>query len=81
MKLRHFVHVLLILSYAIVFSCCLIMIIIFKDKTDWDQIIWMGSKILTVKNEIKKIIMNYIQYLILIRMVHIINIIKIMNLF
>ena len=52
MKLRQFYHVLLILSYAIIFCCCLIMIIIFKDKADWDQKIWMGSKILTVKNEI-----------------------------
>ena len=52
MKPRQYVHGLLILSYAIVFCCCLIMIIKY-DRTDWFDKIWIGSKILTVKNEIK----------------------------
>ena len=54
MKPRQYVHGLLILSYAIIFCCCLIMIIKYDRKSGWDQKIWMGSKILTVKNEIKK---------------------------
>ena len=49
---RQYVHGLLILSYAIVFCCCLIMIIKY-NRTGWFHKIWIGSKILTVKNEIK----------------------------
>ena len=52
MKPRQYVHGLLILSYAIVFCCCLIMIIKY-DRTGWFHKIWIGSKILTVKNQIK----------------------------
>ena len=49
---RQYVHGLLIISYAIIFVCCLIMIIKY-DRTGWFHKIWIGSKILTVKNEIK----------------------------
>ena len=49
---RQYVHGLLILSYAIVFCCCLIMIIKY-NRTGWYHKIWIGSKILTVKKEIK----------------------------
>ena len=52
MKDRQCVHGLLILSYAFIFCCCLIMIIKY-DRTGWFHKIWIGSKILTVKNEIK----------------------------
>ena len=52
MKPRQYVHGLLIISYAILFTCCLIMIIKY-DRTGWFHKIWIGSKILTVKNEIK----------------------------
>ena len=52
MKPRQYVHGLLIISYAIVFASCLIMIIKY-DRTDSDHKIWIGSKILTFKEEIK----------------------------
>ena len=49
---RQYVHGLLILSEAIIISCCLIMIIKY-DRTGWDKKIWMGSKILTLEKEMK----------------------------
>ena len=52
MKPRQYVHGLLIISYAIVFASCLIMILKYHSE-DWEQKIWIGSKILTLKNEIK----------------------------
>ena len=48
MKPRQYVHGLLIISYAILFTCCLIMIIKY-DRTSWLHKVWIGSKILTVK--------------------------------
>ncbi len=49
---RKYVHLLLITSEAIIISCCLTMIIKY-DRTGWKSKIWMGSKILTLKEEIK----------------------------
>ena len=53
MKPRQIVHSLLILSEAIIISCCLIMIIKY-DRTSKKEKVWMGSKILTIEKEIKK---------------------------
>ena len=53
MKPRQIVHSLLILSEAIIISCCLIMIIKY-DRTSKKEKVWMGSKILTIKKELKK---------------------------
>ena len=53
MKPRQIVHLLLIISEAIIIACCLIMIIKYNRK-GWKRKIWMGSKILTIKEEIKK---------------------------
>ena len=53
MNPRQYAHLLLLLSYATIFSCCLILIIKY-DRTGWLQKIWIGSKILTVKYEIKQ---------------------------
>ena len=50
---RQIVHTLLILSEAIIIACCLIMIIKY-DRTDSDEQIWIGSKILTLEKEMKK---------------------------
>ena len=52
MKPRQIVHLLLILSEAVIIACCLIMIINYSRK-GWYHKIWIGSKILTVDNEIK----------------------------
>ena len=52
MKPRQYVHGLLIISYAITFCCCLLMIIKY-DRTSMDHKLWIGCKILTVKNFIK----------------------------
>ena len=49
MKPRQYVHGLLIISYAITFCCCLLMIIKY-DRTSMDHKLWIGCKILTVKN-------------------------------
>ena len=56
---RKYVHALLIISEAIIISCCLIMIIKY-DRTGWKRKIWIGSKILTLNKEIK--INNYELY-------------------
>ena len=80
MKPRQYVHGLLIISYAITFCCCLIMIIKY-DRTSLDHKLWIGCKILTVKNFIKKKMRNYTQYLILIQMEQVMNTNKIINLF
>ena len=53
---RKYVHSLLILSEIIIIVCCLIMIIKY-DRTGWNEKIWMGSKILTLKKEMR--INNY----------------------
>ena len=53
MKPRQIVHSLLILSEAIIISCCLIMIIKY-DRTGSNEKIWIGSKILTLEKEMKK---------------------------
>ena len=52
MKPRQLVRGFLIFTYVIIFCCCLIMIIKY-DRTGWYHKIWISSKILTVKNEIK----------------------------
>ena len=52
MKPRQIVHLLLIISEAIIIACCLFMIIKYNRK-GWNRKIWMGSKILTMKNEMK----------------------------
>ena len=52
MKPRQLVRGFFIFAYVIIFCCCLIMIIKY-DRTGWYHKIWIGSKILTVKNEIK----------------------------
>ena len=57
---RQYVHGLLIISYAIIFVCCLIMIIKY-DRTDKKTKLWTGSKILTLNKEIK--INNYKNFL------------------
>ena len=71
MKPRQIVHSLLILSEAIIISCCLIMIIKY-DRTSDKEDVWMGSKILTFEKEIKK--NNY-------NLFPILSIRKIMNIF
>ena len=53
---RKYVHSLLILSEITIIVCCLIMIIKY-DRTGWNEKIWMGSKILTLKKEMR--INNY----------------------
>ena len=50
---RKYVHLLLIISHLILVACALIMIIKY-DRTDWDRLIWIGSKILTLKKMIKE---------------------------
>ena len=50
---RKYVHLLLIISHLILVVCALIMIIKY-DRTDWDRLIWIGSKILTLKKMIKE---------------------------
>ena len=50
---RQIVHILLILSEAIIIACCLIMIIKY-DRTGSNEKIWIGSKILTLEKEMKK---------------------------
>ena len=49
---RKYVHLLLILSELILIGVALTMIIIY-DRTDWDRKIWMGSKILSLRNVLK----------------------------
>ena len=53
MKPRQYVHSLLILSEAIIISCCFIMIIKY-DRTGAKEKVWISSKISTFKEEIKK---------------------------
>ena len=53
MKPRQIVHSLLILSEAIIIPCFLIIIIKY-DRTSKKEKVWMGSKILTIKKELKK---------------------------
>ena len=53
MKPRQYVHTLLILSEAIIISCCLIMIIKY-DHTDIKRKIWIASKILTFQIQLEK---------------------------
>ena len=48
MKPRQYVHLLLILSEVIIIICLIIYIVAYH-KRDWDQIIWIGSKILTAE--------------------------------
>ena len=52
MKPKQYAHGLLNISYAILFTCCLIMIIKY-NQTSWLKKVWVGSKILTVKRLIK----------------------------
>ena len=49
---RKYVHLLLILSELILIGVALTMIIIY-NRTDWDRKIWMGSKILSLRNVLK----------------------------
>ena len=60
MKQRQYVNGFLNLSYAVVFPCCLIMIVIFKDTIDWDEKILIGSKILTIVDQM--LINNFKSY-------------------
>ena len=48
---RQIVHILLILSEAIIIACCLIMIIKY-DRTDSEEKVWTASKIKTLEKEI-----------------------------
>ena len=49
---RKYVHMLLILSELIIIGCCILMIILNRSK-DWNKIIWMNSKALTIKQLMK----------------------------
>lgn len=49
---RKYVHSLLILSELILIACALIMIIKY-DGAEWDRKIWIGSKLLTLKEMMK----------------------------
>ena len=49
---RKYAHMLLILSELIIIGCCILMIVLNRSK-DWNKIIWMNSKALTIKQLMK----------------------------
>ena len=49
---RKYVHMLLILSELIIIGCYILMIVLNRSK-DWNKIIWMNSKALTIKQLMK----------------------------
>ena len=80
MNPRQKVHFLLILSEVIIIACFII-IIIKLDRTASNEIIWFGSKILTLDKEMKKNNYELLPIVSISSDGNLINIIKLMNIF
>ena len=75
-----FIQGLFFISFSLLITCLLVIIIIYDRKIDTNHEIWISSKLLTLKNVMNINNFNLYRYLVLIQMEQVKYIIRIMHL-